>query len=83
MLYTLTISGVTFFKVVAPLSMHAKLTGEEGNLLDDPSFYKSMDENLSYLTNTRLDLSSYNANDSFSYWYQMSSDENDLQYKFS
>ena len=46
----------TFKRVVTPLSMHLKLSMNEGSLLEHPYKYRSLIRKLNFLTNTRLNL---------------------------
>lgn len=46
----------TFKKVVTPLPANLKLTASEGELLSNPTHYKSIIGKLNFLTNTRPDL---------------------------
>ena len=46
----------TFKPVVTPLPHNLKLTTDQGELYDDPSYYRTMVGKLNFLTNTRPDL---------------------------
>lgn len=51
-------SGVSDFKkAVIPMSLNHKLSSTDGELLEDPSTYRSIIGKLNFLTNTRPDLS--------------------------
>ena len=51
-------SGLTYSKpATTPLPLNCKLRPEEGELLPDPTYYRTMIGKLNFLTNTRPDLS--------------------------
>mgnify|MGYP001139120846 CR=1 FL=1 len=43
--------------VATPLPLHCKLTLDDGELLQDPSYYRTIIGKLNFLTHSRLDLS--------------------------
>lgn len=47
----------SFKKVVTPLPLNLKLSATEGQVIEDPSVYRSIIGKLNFLTNTRPDLS--------------------------